>query len=96
MPGIEAPSAGSDGSPRVPIAEALQAKIGTLSLEAQQKLEKDTAKKEAKASAKADAALKKKMVRSSRRGVLFFEDSEWCTAGITSVLLQRYEVLVGC
>ncbi|KAI0758159.1 translation initiation factor SUI1 [Fomes fomentarius] len=41
--------------------EALQAKIGTLSLEAQQKLEKDTAKKEAKASAKADAALKKKM-----------------------------------
>ena len=44
--------------------EALQAKIGTLSLEAQEKLEKDTAKKEAKAEAKADAALKKKMVRS--------------------------------
>lgn len=43
--------------------EALQAKIGTLSLEAQEKLEKDTAKKEAKAEAKADAALKKKMVR---------------------------------
>ncbi|KAH9939291.1 density-regulated protein DRP1 [Epithele typhae] len=42
--------------------EALQAKIGTLSLEAQEKLEKDTAKKEAKAEAKADAALKKKMV----------------------------------
>ncbi|RPD67415.1 eukaryotic translation initiation factor 1-like protein [Lentinus tigrinus ALCF2SS1-7] len=41
--------------------EALQAKIGTLSLEAQEKLEKDTAKKEAKAEAKADAALKKKM-----------------------------------
>ncbi|KAE9407692.1 density-regulated protein DRP1, partial [Gymnopus androsaceus JB14] len=41
--------------------EALQAKIGTLSLEAQTKLEKDTAKKEAKAEAKADAALKKKM-----------------------------------
>ncbi|KAJ3727912.1 density-regulated protein DRP1 [Lentinula raphanica] len=41
--------------------EALQAKIGTLSLEAQSKLEKDTAKKEAKAEAKADAALKKKM-----------------------------------
>ncbi|KAK0236427.1 translation initiation factor SUI1 [Armillaria nabsnona] len=41
--------------------EALQAKIGTLSLQAQQKLEKDTAKKEAKADAKADAALKKKM-----------------------------------
>jgi hypothetical protein len=34
-----------------------------LSLEAQTKLEKDTAKKEAKADAKADAALKKKMVR---------------------------------
>jgi density-regulated protein len=43
--------------------EALQAKVGTLSLEAQSKLEKDTAKKEAKAEAKADAALKKKMVR---------------------------------
>ncbi|PSR83442.1 hypothetical protein EW026_g6740 [Hermanssonia centrifuga] len=41
--------------------EALQAKLGTLSLEAQTKLEKDTAKKEAKAEAKADAALKKKM-----------------------------------
>lgn len=43
--------------------EALQTKLGTLSLEAQTKLEKDTAKKEAKAAAKADAALKKKMVR---------------------------------
>lgn len=42
--------------------EAMQAKLGTLSLEAQSKLEKDTAKKEAKAEAKADAALKKKMV----------------------------------
>jgi len=41
--------------------EALQTKIGTLSLEAQKKLEKDTAKKEAKAEAKADAALKKKL-----------------------------------
>jgi density-regulated protein DRP1 len=41
--------------------EALQAKIGTLSLEKQAKLEQDTAKKEAKAEAKADAALKKKM-----------------------------------
>ncbi|KAL6307073.1 eukaryotic translation initiation factor 1-like protein [Sparassis latifolia] len=41
--------------------EALHAKLGTLSLEAQSKLEKDTAKKEAKAEAKADAALKKKM-----------------------------------
>lgn len=45
------------------ITEALQAKIGTLSLEAQTKLEKDTAKKEAKAEAKAETALKKKMVR---------------------------------
>lgn len=43
------------------VLEALQAKLGTLSLEAQSKLEKDTAKKEAKAEAKADAALKKKM-----------------------------------
>ncbi|OBZ70356.1 Phospho-2-dehydro-3-deoxyheptonate aldolase [Grifola frondosa] len=42
--------------------EALQAKLGTLSLEAQSKLEKDTAKKEAKAEAKADALLKKKMI----------------------------------
>jgi len=41
--------------------EALQAKIGTLSLEAQEKLEKDTAKKEAKAEAKAQSDLKKKM-----------------------------------
>ncbi|KAJ7281738.1 translation initiation factor SUI1 [Mycena rebaudengoi] len=41
--------------------EALQTKVGTLSLEAQTKLEKDTAKKEAKAEAKKDAALKKKM-----------------------------------
>ncbi|KAG7092170.1 hypothetical protein E1B28_008539 [Marasmius oreades] len=41
--------------------EALQNKLGTLSVEAQSRLEKDTAKKEAKAVAKADAALKKKM-----------------------------------
>ncbi|TFK43133.1 translation initiation factor SUI1 [Crucibulum laeve] len=41
--------------------EAFQTRIGTLSLEAQTKLEKDTAKKEAKAEAKADAALKKKL-----------------------------------
>jgi len=40
--------------------EALQAKIGTLSLEAQAKLEQDTAKKEAKADAKAEAVAKKK------------------------------------
>ncbi|KAG6850225.1 Translation machinery-associated protein 22 [Arthromyces matolae] len=41
--------------------DALASKVGTLSLEAQAKLEKDTAKKEAKAEAKADAALKKKL-----------------------------------
>ncbi|KAF7377385.1 Translation machinery-associated protein 22 [Mycena sanguinolenta] len=41
--------------------EALQTKVGTLSLEAQTKLEKDMAKKEVKAEAKAEAALKKKM-----------------------------------
>lgn len=43
--------------------EALQAKIGTLSLEGQALLEKDTAKKEAKAKAKALAEEKKKEVR---------------------------------
>ncbi|KAF5380828.1 hypothetical protein D9615_003940 [Tricholomella constricta] len=41
--------------------DALTSKVGTLSLEAQAKLEEDTAKKEAKAVAKADAALKKKL-----------------------------------
>jgi len=41
--------------------EALQAKMGMLTIEAQNKLEKDTAKKEAKAEAKAEAALKKKL-----------------------------------
>ena len=46
----------------LPHVEAVRAKLGTLSLEAQSKLEQDTAKKEAKAEAKADAALKKKMV----------------------------------
>ena len=46
--------------------EALQAKLGTLSLEAQSKLEKDTAKKEAKAEAKAEAAEKKKHGRSEK------------------------------
>lgn len=48
-------------------SEALQAKVGTLSLEAQTKLEKDSMKKEAKAEAKADAAMKKKLVRYSSR-----------------------------
>lgn len=43
------------------LLEALSAKVGTLSLEAQAKLEKDTVKKELKAEAKADAALKKKL-----------------------------------
>ena len=50
--------------------EALQAKIGTLSLEAQTKLEKEAMKKEAKADAKADAALKKKL--SSQVGICRF------------------------
>lgn len=39
-------------------------------MEAQSKLEKDTAKKEAKAEAKADAALKKKMSSQVRRVAL--------------------------
>lgn len=46
-----------------PSEEALRVKLGTISLEAQSKLEEDTAKKEAKAEAKADAARKKKLVR---------------------------------
>lgn len=41
-------------------SDALSAKVGTLSLEAQTKLEKETAKKEAKAEAKADAEAKRK------------------------------------
>jgi len=41
--------------------DALQSKLGTMSLEAQSKLEKDIAEKEAKAEAKADAVLKKKL-----------------------------------
>ncbi|TFK46987.1 density-regulated protein DRP1 [Heliocybe sulcata] len=41
--------------------EALQAKMGTMSMEQQTKLEQDAAKKEAKAEAKADAAKKKKL-----------------------------------
>ncbi|TEB25073.1 density-regulated protein DRP1 [Coprinellus micaceus] len=41
--------------------DALAAKLGTISLEAQSKLEEDTAKKEAKAEARAEAELKKKM-----------------------------------
>lgn len=56
------------------ILEALQAKVGTLSLEAQTKLEKDTAKKEAKAEAKADAALKKKLASQVRISAKFVFD----------------------
>lgn len=48
----------SDGD----LPEALQAKIGTLSLEGQALLEKDTAKKEAKAKAKDLVEAKKKEV----------------------------------
>lgn len=44
----------------------MQAKLGTLSLEAQSKLEKEIKKKEAKSEAKAGAAAKKKMVRGLR------------------------------
>ncbi|KAG9005039.1 Translation machinery-associated protein 22 [Tulasnella sp. JGI-2019a] len=40
--------------------DALQSKVSALSIEAQSKLEKDTAKKEAKAEAKAEAEAKKK------------------------------------
>jgi density-regulated protein len=50
--------------------EALNAKVGTLSLEAQARLEKDTAKKEAKAEAKADAALKKKLASQVRTSTI--------------------------
>lgn len=53
----------SDGIRRDATTEALQEKIGTLSLEAQSKLEEDVAKKEVKAARKADAELKKKLVR---------------------------------
>lgn len=53
----------SDGMQRDVTTEALQEKIGTLSLEAQSKLEEDVAKKEVKAARKADAELKKKLVR---------------------------------
>ncbi|KAH9045244.1 density-regulated protein DRP1 [Lactarius pseudohatsudake] len=41
---------------------ALKAKLGTISQEAQSRLEEETIKKEAKADAKADAARKKKLV----------------------------------
>ncbi|KAH9049620.1 density-regulated protein DRP1 [Lactarius hengduanensis] len=41
---------------------ALKAKLGTISQEAQSRLEEETIKKEAKANAKADAARKKKLV----------------------------------
>ena len=56
-------------------------------MEAQSKLEADTAKKEAKAEAKADAALKKKMVRhllarNSKRAL-----TSYTSTGITSTVL---------
>ena len=44
------------------ILAALRAKIGTLSLDKQKKLEEDVAKAEKKAEKKADAALKKQQV----------------------------------
>lgn len=55
------------------IPEALQSRLGTLSLEKQAKLEKDIAKAEKKAEKKADAAEKKKKVRTY--ATLFAGDS---------------------
>jgi hypothetical protein len=68
-------------SAKIFCAEAVQAKLGTLSLEAQSKLEKETAKKEAKADAKADAALKKKLVRVS---IFYYSLPRSPRAGIAS------------
>ncbi|KAI0940303.1 hypothetical protein AcV5_001448 [Taiwanofungus camphoratus] len=70
--------------------EALQAKLGTLSLEAQSKLEKDTAKKEAKAEAKADAALKKKMASQASS---FYLDTGvyWALTLFHKVTVKRIE-----
>lgn len=70
--------------------DALTSKVGTLSLEAQSKLEKDTAKKEAKAEAKADAEAKKRQVRIMSmgylRGELMIYDlaglGNWCCWGM--------------
>jgi hypothetical protein len=70
--------------------EAIQAKLGTLSLEAQSKLEKDTAKKEAKAEAKADAAQKKKLVRSRYPFIPHASVNYGKFAGITSKRKFRY------
>jgi len=47
------------------VSDALQNKMGALTVEAQNKLVKETAKKEAKAEAKADVEEKKKKVRFS-------------------------------
>ncbi|THH10303.1 hypothetical protein EW146_g8413 [Bondarzewia mesenterica] len=72
--------------------EALQAKLGTLSLEAQSKLEKDTAKKEAKAEAKADAAKKKKWCELSQAFERqFINECRTCAGGIgiTNVDLKK-------
>lgn len=66
--------------------EALQAKVGTLSLEAQTKLEADAVAKEAKAERKADAALKKKMVSSQR--ILMFFYTHPHVEGVTSRVTQ--------
>ncbi|KAK7051330.1 Translation machinery-associated protein 22 [Paramarasmius palmivorus] len=72
--------------------EALQSKLGTLSVEAQSKLEKDTAKKEAKAEAKADAALKKKMSSPVRRSqILLLHLILTLTVGTSQVTIKRIE-----
>lgn len=79
--------------------EALQAKLGTLSLEAQEKLEKDTAKKEAKAEAKAEAAQKKKMVRilvSIGRSSLTFCDLVGITSNHQANRAEQTQVRNGC
>lgn len=61
----------SDNIGRFLCLDALQARLGTISLEAQTKLEKDTAKKEAKAEAKANAELKKKMASQVRVHLIY-------------------------
>ena len=79
--------------------EALQAKLGTLSLEAQEKLEKDTAKKEAKAEAKAEAAQKKKMVRillSIGRPFLTFRALAGITSNHQANRAEQTQVRNGC
>jgi len=69
-------------------SEALQAKMGMLTVDAQTKLEKETAKKEAKAEAKAEAALKKKMA--SQVSLSLYSRSVW-TYHLSQVTIKRIE-----